>query len=866
MILRKIRHINGEMNLVDTVKNDNIIGSCIFQLRHSFLLNTFILNKNEILHYKTGSKVWSSQPSYLYDENTVSNGGFVEAIDNLVCLRSVVNELNHNQSIEYRGINKVTVSKLRNKESLIFKINGTNEFINQCKQVILTNYDLVKCSSIHVKNVKRVSSDFLRKLDELSLMYNVEISVICVIKQRKEDLSGNCNFANDIRICILGSHESTVHAEYCINIFVDSLVHNYYIDFFEVDILIIPIVGGVGLKNFKEIALQNDVNIYISSLTTNIFRKKLNFERKKNLWITSKNCYNLILAKKNLIDVIKTFSSSVGSECKVRLMMKEIDLLKIKIDLLTLFNLNEIHDIMIKHNVYIRIPDLGHPNSYKIYVYGISLHAIDEAINLLSFFCSNYPTISLFNESPSNHNLIEKFEKHSCLSDTLIIVENSNGIDITGNREDLKKFLDKLEKKNISFKNYSSSKLRFEINLNQADFISGKKNGKLVSILNQLNQKLKISYNAFNDISFFIDFDFIHPTESKLILLALKLFEMELLAELEFNVPVIFHKSTIGYGGWLIQSIMKKYNVFIKFSSDSSDQKNYTDFTFHRYNNVLIKCPLKNELNIKNAKDSIIQFVYDYLDRNKTIDQDPFNTQNFYYVKTFKLLKIHYLLILSNNKVKNIHKLEEKYRILIDFPESISSLPPDSNSFTLKIKGTKAKLNKCFSLFVKLLPFNYEIRFKKNDLLFNKHSGYPQNFQDRIVFSFKFLFGIEVLLNEIPLKGKVNGSDSYFFDRNPQIILSSYDEIFILRAIDILVLYLTEEGFDVYSTKRFYFDMEIESDSSNIPLQSSSKTNKDSHVLKLITNEIINKNYPLHHSNQRTIKSKYAQSDYKVVV
>ena len=88
----------------------------------------------------------------------------------------------------------------------------------------------------------------------------------------------------------------------------------------------------------------------------------------------------------------------------------------------------------------------------------------------------------------------------------------------------------------------------------------------MIKILNQLQNVPKINFQTFNQYNFYIDIEVNSSSQSVvLILKTLDLLELELPLELKFNIPEVFHKSIIGNGGSIIQSIMKNIMYSLNF-------------------------------------------------------------------------------------------------------------------------------------------------------------------------------------------------------------------------------------------------------------------------------------------------------------
>lgn len=162
-------------------------------------------------------------------------------------------------------------------------------------------------------------------------------------------------------------------------------------------------------------------------------------------------------------------------------------------------------------------------------------------------------------------------------------------------------------------------RLRLHVPAEIREFVCGKKDGKLNRIIKETG--VNVSLNVLSGDSMYIDLiveDHVGCTfGSNPLLHALRLVEGELPAELTFHVPEVHHKRMIGHGGKVIQRIMKKWGVYVKFmnchetqqcnqlsdplsSLASSNQSAPLD-------NVVVRTPSKNAAALKAIKDEIFE-------------------------------------------------------------------------------------------------------------------------------------------------------------------------------------------------------------------------------------------------------------------
>jgi hypothetical protein len=145
--------------------------------------------------------------------------------------------------------------------------------------------------------------------------------------------------------------------------------------------------------------------------------------------------------------------------------------------------------------------------------------------------------------------------------------------------------------------------------LDQQEFISGKKNGKINKIMKSCDAK--IQFQSFNDYNFIITIesrDFFKTIDG------LESLQDELPAEISFFVPEMCHRRIIGVAGKNIQRVMKQYGVYVKFSSN--DELATFGGYFENEHNVVARTPKKNIESLDKLKSAVMEFVAFQKDRD----------------------------------------------------------------------------------------------------------------------------------------------------------------------------------------------------------------------------------------------------------
>jgi transcription antitermination factor NusA-like protein len=150
----------------------------------------------------------------------------------------------------------------------------------------------------------------------------------------------------------------------------------------------------------------------------------------------------------------------------------------------------------------------------------------------------------------------------------------------------------------LALENDTFIEAEMDIEMETAEFLCGKKNGKITKIMKDIHCTIAIhrrSDSARAHLNIF--------GRSKTFKAVLEMVENEFPEELTFFIDERHHKRIIGYGGKNIQKIMKKHGVYIKFMSEREREKaGYED-------NVIIKTPRKNSVNLERMKEDVVSLI-----------------------------------------------------------------------------------------------------------------------------------------------------------------------------------------------------------------------------------------------------------------
>ncbi|CAH6721010.1 hypothetical protein CLIB1444_05S01574 [[Candida] jaroonii] len=613
-------------------------------------------------------------------------GGFhnYEIIENYSAIEAKVVEINNQKN----GLIEVIKPSFEVPIiSLIFK--GTRDFINTSRLEVYKQYNQISFKTINHK----VNEKLIPKLIELSTVNNVEI------------------MCNNEQVQLIGQLDNITFVETQIRVIIDAF-SGLLIESFDINLSVIPILGDQNLFNFKEIVKQNNTNVYLPDLLPEVYHSRIYSDLDSfKIWITGEKplgILNTIRILKNVIEKISFFQ-------------KTIKLSKEKLDLITLYHQDALLKIMISNSTFIKIPQFGDDDN-EVTVQGNDEVSVTNTIQDIHKLTQNYYKLLINSDSFENYQQV----LYKISPFKIMMKMNVEGMEVIGINTDVRSFIDQI---NIS--NILKVSLLIEINNTEKDFISGKKNGKILKILNQFNNSI-IKFLPQDEYQFLVDIVIERSYNLDTLKLIMGLIEQELPSQFKFNIPEIFHKSIIGNGGLIIQSIMKKYNVYIKFSSQP---KNVNLYSFKRFNNVLIKCPKKNANNIKLVETELHNLVENCGNNNLNYNYLNLNTNNSIYNSIdFKLLKSHYILLLNNFKLTHLNNLEIEFSSYINWPRLEDF---DDHLKTVEVKGSDIKMKFFVNKIVECLPKNYKFQLQRFNI--------SDSFTDEIVLPFKFN-DIEILV------------------------------------------------------------------------------------------------------------------------
>lgn len=396
-----------------------------------------------------------------------------------------------------------------------------------------------------------------------------------------------------------------------------------------------------------------------------------------------------------------------------------------KLAFLKLYHLHNLIQSGVKNQCVVSI------NNHTISVRGPAMELVDRCIKDLSLqFLQNIVEVVFhLNESidlPTIFNLLHNYDhiivtppeaqhdgKHT-FAFTLII-QLPHFIDLLSSNS---LFLSKIP-------HLAQIKTIYQLHYDFENFISGKKMGKLTRIMDQsMNCLIKLLNNDPNDIIMNLELITDDPWQLPH---TTGLLSDELPVEHSFHIGEVFHRPIIGSGGSIVQTIMRKYNVFIQFSNTFNLPQFNNDLI--RYDNVIIRCPAKNKHNINNAKTEILALVNNnFTDLKWGLSQSMF----------------HYIVV--SGRYATIPILERDCNVFVEFPMARDFLGREG-VYPLRIYNNSQKPS---SSETALAIFKEKVcGFQTHFILSPQWSTWINQVENLTLFKDNFIVPLEVTANTI---------------------------------------------------------------------------------------------------------------------
>lgn len=664
-------------------------------------------------------------------------------LDNLSSLREAVEKAN--QRFASYGIitilNEFRITDCKLTVSIVGDYNAQQQ-IYDIRKMVMQAFDPVMQTIIYLD--KPINRDFEKYLKQLSEYNGSSIYVT-------NPLADLIHF----EIHVLGHRDQVKDSENKIRLKMDNLNPFIYCDYIELDNLsILPLIAGPKLANLKRIIGESQCTIYLPNLLPELYyeegRASATRDEKSRIYITgiralvlqAKHSISQILEKVSKCPFIKQMAVLPMKNEMLILRRSKLNIMNFPKDIkskddqnvinhTSTFKSSKIQDLMYDTGCYIGIPPLGCDqttgNCDVLTFQGNSIEDVENAMSLFDELLSDlYIVKAEFTRSnfgPLNVNKFLNFcDTLASNSDcsvsgwkygTKFVIQALGGPDSTRSATS---YLSQFESYLGETIDRVTIHYQLELPNQEREFISGKKNGKLVKISNSASVSVQLL--PFTDHNFIVELSGNSIQDSAL---GMNLLEKELPKSITFNIPESFHRQIIGVGGQTVQRIMRKFNVFIKFSNsfeagDKPLDRQHSGQTanfgqgFVRKNNVIIKCPAKNMSQIPLAKLELEKLVDRVIN-----DSYTFSVLSFTPAQWRLLTSANFNEIFTKGRKKPtnaITEIEKHTNTYIKFPGP--DMKYNGEPVTVTIYGSDGNYRYAKNELKKYIPYCYRFTLTKS--------------------------------------------------------------------------------------------------------------------------------------------------------
>lgn len=596
---------------------------------------------------------------------------------------------------------------------------------------------------------------FVRLLEHLGEFCHVALAVT------------RSGFDHDLHI--YGDADAVEYARYKAKALLESTYGNY-VDMLDVPYSMQPLLCGPRKVHLFHVFNQTGVNVYTPPQMLELRGPQRPFNRSLDEVCLVGDPVQVQIAKKLVANIFARTDS----------LFKDIQITRAAVEVLV-FNLkSEVETIMNDLATFIQLPALNSEVPI-VRVMGTNRSSIERSIQLLMGLCCKVYTARLDlhdGKTLSKPAIKEQDLLGAVLNGATITAFHNSSFTITGLDSAVKNTMWALS--NISQVQKQKQQVIFDLELSVElkDFIAGKKMGKISRIVAQTNSY--IWFTPLHEYNFHVHVTAKSIGEAKA---AMRLIEEELPAEHWLYIPEPYHKQVIGTGGSRIQSLMRKYNVYIKFGS--SGDKIPNAFGPSQIDNVLLRCPAKNSAMLAAATEELLE----------TVDQHAREHQSI----LVRLPRNHRRLLISE-ATNAMREIEITNNVLINLP-----LDESRNTELIPVTGMGSSAESAVEALKALIPIDYEFRVAMSRK-FAQAVGVGSGFAERVVAPLCISFNAQIQTFErVQMQG-----DSCVYS---QIVVSvsKHNEDALPEIADIITTYIRDNGLDVIDKGKLHSDPVVQS-------------------------------------------------------
>ena len=724
----------------------------------------------------------SAYETHLFYDVQISNGNtslyrstntlLKDSLDNSVSQLLKENEISLDEQSEIvynlpQNLNSKNAKLVHNDEKRCITISGTtedNDFEPLYQDIIQNKLP----NEINDKKINILESFEVKSEKLIAMIDDIATKFEIFIKIEYDSASDS----NKLITELIGTQNCISQCKNQVAAFLDLMINelidndNYIIDYLNINTFsLLPFLHVTQNHNF----VKNHLNtsMFVPEIVQNN-----NVTEPRQIIFTS-SIYGQLLRSKNTIQArLQNLNSSIYYK-------KVHNISKAKLFFLKKFCFSNTVEFMIENHCFVNYLE----DSIEFQAFSpITLNTAVKQFTLK--FLQELIEFSIIMDSETNYKgfIIDEISKQQIFNGQYVFIESaveSNKLIMCVKHNNLLEYMDNDD---VIFNNDNVKQfiINFEVNLEYEDFICGKKNGKLTRIIDDVKSVIELSNNSrtsHNNNDETMSLTVISGTFNDFYDSFIRIVN-ELPAEESFFIPEVYHRPIIGAGGTIVQTIMRKHNVFIQFSNSFSLPQNNLGIT--RYHNVIIRCPTKNETNIIFAKEEVLKLVKDFSYMQLT---ESLNLTNNRFENII-------LSLPDNSNLNKLIQLEKKYNIFVDFPDDL--LRSDKEPVLLKLIGNDATS-----------------ALEASEEIINDSSGWSKEVTLKISSNFKQFLekkgNVAKLFNEVivPLEQTFEQVFISFSQINSVIAIAynSESEVSpkgnINKIVEFVTLYLIEQGMTI---------------------------------------------------------------------
>ncbi|KAK6346791.1 hypothetical protein TWF696_006900 [Orbilia brochopaga] len=620
---------------------------------------------------------------------------------------------------------KPVAGKPRRSPVTTISLYGDPDVVLRTRGILLESVPLkLKCATVDIDVEQVIGEDerfrpeAAQQLERISDYCGVDIFVVHPEPTKGVSLhAGGSDTSQDTRlkIIIYGDVESVECAKIRVLVMIDDML-GLHVDSIFLELSLQSLMCGRGRKDIQHVEAVTKTNIYLPTAFPGVFGYKPPKATPRHPDII------FITGQPEMIKQAARMISELVSNCK--LYVKDVSLSMNKIDFIILERLDMVKKIMAENGSFVQFPSLGAGRS-MMRVQAPDIPPLDRTIKAILNISHQYYNAScwvLLNETalssmrPLLPQEVQRLLTEICVFSGADIAFSKFAFEIYGSDDAVKLALKIISDIRFVKENRSQIRVKVQVANEHKEFVSGKKNGKINKIMGQAD--VQILFEPFNEFDFYID---VIGVDFQASMLGLELVEQELPADISFYIPDRYHKRIIGIGGQHIQSIMRKYSVFVKFSNAMDrDSNGGRDSEEIAVDNVICRTPARNAASLELVKQEINAMV-------QQVDSE-------YVEETVIIPRLYHRTLIAQGEL--LVGIEKKWSCKIRFPGT------ETASDIVTISGPEWQVPHAIHELLAHVPETHTLDMAISEKLQDLLSS--SDFKHNVVDRFRMQFGVMV--------------------------------------------------------------------------------------------------------------------------